>query len=162
MTQSTKKSKAKTVLMSSDDYILLFCAFRYALGRHTYVVGSIARRLIDNYNQLTEDQRSMFVKEIDEHYKQCPQEKGKFDWDYEEWIKVRDLYDPKHRVMVKAYWPIHKKKVDKNGVVTITSTINKKRKPKIERAVWSERKYWSPTMTSTFVFPKEIKGESWS
>jgi hypothetical protein len=49
-----------------DQDILLFCAFRYALGRQTYVVGSIAKILRDNWSGLSKDRRVFYKKEIRE------------------------------------------------------------------------------------------------
>ena len=49
-----------------DQDILLFCAFRYALGRQTYVVGSIAEIIRDNWKNISKPRRAWFKKEIKE------------------------------------------------------------------------------------------------
>lgn len=49
-----------------DQDILLFCAFRYALGRQTYVVGSIARIIVDNWDIIPASRREMYKREIRE------------------------------------------------------------------------------------------------
>ena len=46
--------------------ILLFCAFRYALGRQTYVVGTIADIIKANWDHMPQSRRDMFRKEIEE------------------------------------------------------------------------------------------------
>lgn len=46
--------------------ILLFCAFRYALGRQTYVVGAICDILKANWGHMPQSRRDMFKKEIEE------------------------------------------------------------------------------------------------
>lgn len=46
--------------------ILLFCAFRYALGRQTYVVGTIAGIIRDNWDHMSDPRKAMFKKEIRE------------------------------------------------------------------------------------------------
>jgi len=46
--------------------ILLFCAFRYALGRQTYVVGAICDILKANWGHMSEGRRKMFKDEIRE------------------------------------------------------------------------------------------------
>jgi len=52
---------------SVDDRILLSCAFRYALGRRTYVVSSVVKTILDNWDKLQEHERLRFKKEILEH-----------------------------------------------------------------------------------------------
>ena len=46
--------------------ILLFCAFRYALGRQTYVVGTIADIIKANWSHMPQSRRNLFRKEIEE------------------------------------------------------------------------------------------------
>ena len=46
--------------------ILLFCAFRYALGRQTYVVGAISDIIKANWDHMPQSRRDMFRKEIEE------------------------------------------------------------------------------------------------
>ena len=46
--------------------ILLFCAFRYALGRQTYVVGTVADLIKANWDHMSQGRRDMFRKEIQE------------------------------------------------------------------------------------------------
>lgn len=51
---------------NTDEYIILFCAFRYALGRQTYVVSTVADILEASWNTLSSSQRKKFKKEIQE------------------------------------------------------------------------------------------------
>jgi hypothetical protein len=53
-----------------DQDILLFCAFRYALGRQTYVVGAIADIIKANWGHMPQSRRDMFRKEIEEAIEQ--------------------------------------------------------------------------------------------
>jgi hypothetical protein len=46
--------------------ILLFCAFRYALGRQSYVVSTIADIIRANWDHMPQSRRNMFRKEIEE------------------------------------------------------------------------------------------------
>lgn len=46
--------------------IMLFCAFRYALGRQTYVVGAIADIIKANWEHMSPSRRSFYHKEIKE------------------------------------------------------------------------------------------------
>ena len=50
----------------TDQDILLFCAFRYALGRRTYVPSVIERIIIDNWKDMPSVTREKFKREIRE------------------------------------------------------------------------------------------------
>jgi hypothetical protein len=50
--------------LSLDESILLMCAFRYALGRRTYVVSVICENIIKNYLRLEQRDRDLFIREI--------------------------------------------------------------------------------------------------
>jgi len=52
--------------MDVNKRILLSCAFRYALGRQSYVVGSIVDTLKENWNDLSKEQKKLYHKEINE------------------------------------------------------------------------------------------------
>ena len=53
--------------MNDDDMdILLLCAFRYALGRRTYIVSWIADIIIDNWSSLKPRSKKIILKEIKE------------------------------------------------------------------------------------------------
>jgi len=49
-----------------DQDILLFCAFRYALGRRSYVVGTIVDIIIANWEHMPTSRREMFQRDIRE------------------------------------------------------------------------------------------------
>ncbi|MDD3039035.1 hypothetical protein [Bacteroides sp.] len=49
-----------------DQHIILFCAFRYALGRQTYVVSTIADAVVQSWYTMVPGQRRMFQKEVRE------------------------------------------------------------------------------------------------
>jgi hypothetical protein len=70
---------------SVDSDILLFCAFRYALTKHTYVVGSIVGTLIENWPHMKECTREKFRTEIREHI-HC-----NWDMDCDEWNRILKL-----------------------------------------------------------------------
>ena len=46
--------------------ILLFCAFRYAIGRRSYVPSVIEQIIIDNWNNMPLETRKKFKSEIRE------------------------------------------------------------------------------------------------
>lgn len=77
--------KVKTL----DDQIVLSCAFRYALGRRTYVTSSVAQTIIDNWKSLPDTHKERYKKEIREH-------KNEFgnlgdSCDEEVWNKILEL-----------------------------------------------------------------------
>ena len=51
----------------SNPSLMLFCAFRYALGRRTYVVSVVVENIHRNWTELPESDRELFVREILEH-----------------------------------------------------------------------------------------------
>jgi hypothetical protein len=71
--------------------ILLFCAFRYALGRQTYVVGSICEIMRANWNNMPKSRREMFKKEIREAIKE--NRAGHEKIDVPEWQSILDMED---------------------------------------------------------------------
>jgi len=70
--------------------ILLFCAFLYALGRQTYVVGSICEIMKANWEHMHETRRAMFKKEIREA---IDKDRAGSKYDVEEWEKILALED---------------------------------------------------------------------
>ena len=70
--------------------ILLFCAFRYALGRMTYVVGSIVDIIIANWDQMSSSRRKMYKIEIREA---ITNNKCGMNCDIKDWERVLALED---------------------------------------------------------------------
>lgn len=87
-------------MLSLNEEIVLSCAFRYALGRMTYVVPAVCAELKRNYNQLSVNTKKRIAKEIQE-YQNEHGEVG-MDMDNDEWNKVKWLFDETNRVEVKA------------------------------------------------------------
>ncbi len=71
--------------------LTLGCAFRYALGRMTYIVGEVVENIIRNWSEIHPSTKERFVKEILEYRK----DHGKIgmDMDDKEWQKIIDLYN---------------------------------------------------------------------
>lgn len=86
--------------MDLDDEILLFCAFRYALGRQTYVVGTVVNRLIREYLNIDPINQQKYVKEIDEA--DVKNQIGS-SYDREDWMRVKALFTPENHCFVEAY-----------------------------------------------------------
>ena len=74
-----------------DDQIVLSCAFRYALGRRTYVVSSVVKTILDNWEVLPETDQDRYKKEIREH-KETYGNLGD-DCDEEEWNRILFIGD---------------------------------------------------------------------
>lgn len=53
---------------SADKSLLLLAAFRYALGRRTYIVPTICEILISNVSHLTVQDRLTIVREVVEYW----------------------------------------------------------------------------------------------
>ena len=52
--------------MIEVDNIVLLCAFRYALGRRTYITGVISEEIERNWNKISEEHQNIILKEIKE------------------------------------------------------------------------------------------------
>jgi len=52
--------------MSTDEDITIVCAFRYALGRQTYVVSSVANEVKRLAQQISIKSRHLIIREIKE------------------------------------------------------------------------------------------------
>lgn len=50
-----------------DPELILSCAFRYALGRRTYVVSAVVDDILSNWNEIHSSTKERFKKEIIEH-----------------------------------------------------------------------------------------------
>jgi hypothetical protein len=74
-----------------DHTILLFCAFRYALGRQTYVVGSVAGILKENWDHMHPIERAKYKQEIREAI--ANKRAGSVMIDVPEWEAILALED---------------------------------------------------------------------
>lgn len=70
------------------DQEILFYAFRYALGRKTYVVGDVVNNLINNWVLLEPLTRKQLVNEVSQAIEN--NEAG-MKQDVQEWQKILDL-----------------------------------------------------------------------
>ena len=92
--------KNKETKLTLDQEIVLSCAMRYALGRKTYVVGSVCSELIKAYYKLDKNQKARIAKEIQEYQNDYGEAGMSFDND--EWNKVKWLFDENNRIEVSA------------------------------------------------------------
>ena len=113
--------------------IVLSCAFRYALGRATYVVGSVCEELIRLQDLLGEGFRHRTAKEIQEYQDQHGEAGWSFDND--EWNYVKWLFTPERRVILEANYyksdrweeveAVRSDELDENGEIKYLSLTNK-------------------------------------
>lgn len=86
--------------ISLNQELVLGCAFRYALGRATYVVGAVCEELVRLEPILGENFKSRIVKEIQEYQ----DEHGKAGWEFDndEWNYVKWFFSPGRRFILEA------------------------------------------------------------
>jgi len=98
--QGRKYIPTKVPELDTNDRILLNCAFRYALGRMTYVVGSVVTQLIKAYPIINIHDKLRIAKEIEEAIAE-----GHAGWDCDvaDWKRVMHLFRDENHVKVKAY-----------------------------------------------------------
>lgn len=81
----------KTILCST---LIATCAFRYALGRRTYVVGEVVRLLLTNIDKFSPAERALIVEEIDAQRRLID---GLGDrCDVADWMRVREAFSAAH------------------------------------------------------------------
>ena len=90
----------ETKKLSLNEEIVLSCAFRYALGRMTYVVGAVCEELQKNYYLLPTHTKSRISKEIQEYQDEWG--KAGMDFDNDEWNKIKWLFDENRKVKLEA------------------------------------------------------------
>ncbi len=72
----------------SDEESIIFYAFRYALGRHSYAVGQVAQYIISKRNTLSQQTKDLIVKEINEYEEKWGGKPGEWECDTKEWNAV--------------------------------------------------------------------------
>jgi isocitrate/isopropylmalate dehydrogenase len=75
------------IIGESDQEQILHCAFRYALGRMTYIVGFVADAVIHAWPNLSPQMQAMIVREIEEAFYSG---RGGMDMDRRQWRRVLD------------------------------------------------------------------------
>ena len=71
-----------------DDELILICAFRYALGRQSYIVGCVVDDIISNWQKLSDHTKKLIRSEI----KDAIQQKSiGMEMDLKEWERILQL-----------------------------------------------------------------------
>ena len=72
-------------VQNPDDALVLIAAFRYALGRRTYIVEYVVDFIVNNWDELETSDRKLIIKEIlDAKDKGCIGQ----DCDWKSWQRV--------------------------------------------------------------------------
>lgn len=74
--------------MSLDEDIMIGCAFRYALGRMTYVVDSVANEIERRVAEISTKTLARLVREIEQA---TADNQAGMDMDVKRWLKCRDV-----------------------------------------------------------------------
>ena len=90
---------AKNKMLSDAESQIYFCAFRYCLGRKTYVVSNYCeeasrkiRKITDHFLLLLEKELSEAIHEDDEQRAKNEQYKTLgYDWNRDDWVKLFGL-----------------------------------------------------------------------
>ena len=80
--------------IETDYHLILICAFRYALGRRTYVVDSIVKAIHNEWGALNENDKELMVREILEYKSRFGQIGDVFDEDA--WMSIVDRHRSEH------------------------------------------------------------------
>lgn len=75
-------------MMTLDEDITIGCAFRYALGRSTYVVSSVASEIERNVERISAKTRRRMIAEIDEA---IADNNAGMQMDVRQWQVCRDM-----------------------------------------------------------------------
>ena len=82
------------------DHLMVAAAFRYCLGRMTYIVSECADWIISNWNDWPENTRNIIKRELEEAFKRDDEarEDGReckplgCDCDRQQWERVRSIW----------------------------------------------------------------------
>ena len=86
--------------IAGNDHLIIVAAFRYCLGRRTYVVGEYARLLVKIWSLLSGNTKNLIHLELEEEFKRDDKARADgldykplgWDCDRAEWERVRKLW----------------------------------------------------------------------
>jgi hypothetical protein len=85
------KTNKNKINFLDDDRLVLICAFRYALGRMTYVVGVVVEIIHKNWDKFDDSTKGLFSREILEHQRMF--NSLGHDCDTRDWMSIVDRYN---------------------------------------------------------------------
>jgi hypothetical protein len=87
-------------MMDLDENILFGCAFRYVLGRATYVVETFVTHTHKNWDRIPFTTKERMVKEIIEHRENAPSGMVGMECDDRQWQSIIERHiNDKHMVV---------------------------------------------------------------
>lgn len=94
--------------------LMVLSAFRYCLGRQTYIVGACADWIVDMWHSFPESQKAIIQRELEDGFRQDDKDRAEGDqfkalgWDCDraEWERVRALWSTEPAA--KPYQPSQK------------------------------------------------------
>lgn len=90
MRESTPSHIIKS--MNTNETIILFSAFRYALGRSTYVVRTVADEIHRRWGELSDNDKRIFVTEILDREKEFGEKALGMKCDREDWMSIVERF----------------------------------------------------------------------
>jgi len=93
---------SKPLSFGRDD-LMAIAAVRYCLGRQTYIVGDCADWLIDQWENISQQARTIIKRDIEEEFERDDEARDRGDkhkplganCDRQEWERVRKLWEAK-------------------------------------------------------------------
>jgi len=73
------------LLQEKDEEEVLFCAFRYGLGRMTYITGFLADVIVEAWPRLSERMKNQILEEI---HKGISEDRLGMDMDKRQWLRI--------------------------------------------------------------------------
>lgn len=138
-----------------EDGIILNCAFRYALGRQSYVVGVLVNTLIKNFRKINIHDRTRIANEIE---KAINERLAGSKYDVVEWRRVMHLFRKENHCKIKAFYAAENRI---EGPGKEYPPIKVSDKYKVVDAVKMDDKYYALDMKRYYHTIKELnnKGE---
>lgn len=84
-----KKNKIQVQSETSDFSLIILCAFRYAIGRMTYVTDVVPEFIENNIDDILTKDINIMIREIDE-YGQYERGLG-MECDKQNWLRLREF-----------------------------------------------------------------------
>lgn len=83
------------------DQMMVIAAFRYCLGRMTYIVEDCAKWIVANWDQFSDNTKFVIQRDLEEEFRRDDEARASLstykplgqDCDRKQWERVRELYE---------------------------------------------------------------------